>query len=85
MVGRGVSMVGLLVGSKRVEMRGLRICAAIWALVERWSQGECLVVGDVAEAEARECRAGEGGLADGGDVVDVCVCDGGLGKESGLL
>ena len=31
-------MVGLLVGSKRVEMRGLRICAAIWALVERWSQ-----------------------------------------------
>ena len=33
-------MVGwdLLVGLKRVEMRGLRICAAIWALVERWSQ-----------------------------------------------
>ena len=37
-VGRGVSMRGLLVWSKRLEMRGLCICASSWTLVERWSQ-----------------------------------------------
>ena len=37
-VGREVERLVLLVESKRVEMRVLRICAAIWALVERRSQ-----------------------------------------------